>query len=434
MKNFYKIPFLVCALLGIQNLSAQFYNLGQGISVTDVNDNLVAAASSANVNNIRWTKDTGVQIIGTVTRDLLAGQRLVGADNNKIIGYMTNPETNLNEPSIYDATTQTWKHLGGISSSSDASKASPWGMSEDGTTIVGLGWTSASIGHATKWEINGETVTITDMGSTETGRSSRANAISNDKSTIVGWQDDQSGFRQGAYWYNGVQTIIKNTAGSAAGESGAVSNDGKVMVGVNGFYPYVYNRETGIYTEITHPDAGTFFRGGATNISGDGKTVVGYFRGWPGGPHFGYGFIWTQESGRVDLTEYAQSLGIDTQGLRLSLPLSISPDGKKIAGQAVNPTTLAAYGFVLDLTTYLGTNASQKPNIISIYPNPAKDIVNIANTKNTSKIEIYNMTGQKILTSESAKTSIDVSQFPKGNYIVTITADGKTTSHKLVKE
>jgi hypothetical protein len=59
---------------------------------------------------------------------------------------------------------------------------------------------------------------------------------------------------------------------------------------------------------------------------------------------------------------------------------------------------------------------------ISIYPNPSKNKISINNLTASSKISIYSIQGYKIFESEinQSNNSIDISQFPKGFYLVKI--------------
>lgn len=109
----------------------------------------------------------------------------------------------------------------------------------------------------------------------------------------------------------------------------------------------------------------------------------------------GEGFIWTSESGRINLNDYAVGLGINTNGVTMGLPLAISQDGKKIAGMGIDSSNQMV-AFYLDLTSYLSTKEILKDkNTISIYPNPVADILYFKGTEKIEKAEIYNMAGQK---------------------------------------
>lgn len=431
MRNNYlfSASLLVGALFNSALVDAQVYLVGEQITMSDVNNNGVAVGNGYNTTHFRWTKADGAKNIGSVSVGLLSGSTRVSDDGNIIAGTMTNSSTNLNEMSYYNNTTGLWTNLGGIVGSSDDSKSSAWGISRDGKTIVGLGFINAAIGEAIKWtEADG----IVQIGSTVTGSSSRANAINADQSVIVGWQDDETGFRQGAYWKNGVQSIIKNNDNEPVGEAGGVSDDGNTIIGYYGLYPYVWNAVEG-YTQISHPNSGVFFRGGATSITADGKTVIGYFRPWPGGPYFGEGFIWTKEKGRLNLNDYVTSLGIDTQGMKFSLPLAISPDGHYIAGAGVTADN-KIYGFVIDLTAYLSVGDTSKESV-AIYPNPVKNVLNFSGTQSVTSIEIYNLAGQVVKKQEKISSNqINLSDLAKGNYFVKAKINGEEQTFKFIKE
>ncbi len=93
---------------------------------------------------------------------------------------------------------------------------------------------------------------------------------------------------------------------------------------------------------------------------------------------------------------------------------------------------------VLKYTLDLATLSVSDPEFISadlttIYPNPATDFVNIASKEDIKSVEIFNMAGQKIISSSSDK--ISVSHLTKGIYIVKVTLEnGKTETKKLIKE
>lgn len=431
MKNIYKLSLpLIGFILMSSTLNAQVYKIAEdGIYYPGgISENGVVSMNGGNVVFI-WDQVNGLQNIGEATTESdFGGSVVISEDGTKVSAGVTNPSTSLNEIAIYDVASQTWTYKGGLDTVGiDGSLSSSWGMSADGSTVVGLGWLNGGGAHAIKWDaVNG----ITDMGSTIPDSSSRANAISTDKNVVVGWQDQADGYRTGARWVNGVQEFLKDSNGEFIGEAGGVSADGKVVIGSNGLFPYVWN-ETAVYQEITHPNSGPFFRGGAVGISDDGKTVVGYFRSWPGGPMMGEGFIWTQEDGRRNLNDYVSSLGMDTLGITFGLPLAISRDGKKIAGIGMNDA-FQPVTFMIDLSSALATH-NVKTEKFSIYPNPVKDILNINGVGKIENVEIYNLVGQK-MKSATASSKIDVSSLSKGVYLINIISNGQKQSIKFIKE
>jgi Predicted integral membrane proteins containing uncharacterized repeats len=379
-----------------------------------------------------WSQANGIAQIGALSGGSFSGKSTISNDGTRISAVMTNTTSGNTEIALYNVPTTTWTNLGSLGAASGNSASSTWGMSGDGNTIVGLGWISAGTAHAVKWTSAGGVV---DLGSIVAGRSSRANAVNNDGSVIVGWQDEDSGGRRGAKWVDGVETFILDNTGNTVGEASGVSADGKTIIGQGIPNPYVWNEVSGL-TDITHPNAGPFFRGGATAVSADGNTVIGYYRGFPAPPMSGEGFIWTPAGGRVNLNTYATTLGINTLGVTMSLPLAISPDGKKIAGIGVDSSN-AVVTFYLDLTAYLSTNEGiRQSNTVTIYPNPVKDILYIKGAGKIEKAEIYNMVGQKVRSFNSGEEKIDVSSLSKGNYILEYVVKGESASQsfKFIKQ
>ncbi|MFT3794762.1 VPS10 domain-containing protein [Flavobacterium sp.] len=73
-------------------------------------------------------------------------------------------------------------------------------------------------------------------------------------------------------------------------------------------------------------------------------------------------------------------------------------------------------------------------NPVGLYPNPASSVVNVfANGAEIQSAQVYSITGQKVL--ESQSKSLDVSGLSNGIYMVKVsTTSGKTYTQKLVKE
>ena len=70
---------------------------------------------------------------------------------------------------------------------------------------------------------------------------------------------------------------------------------------------------------------------------------------------------------------------------------------------------------------------------LSVYPNPAKDIINFS--EEVSNIKIADFSGKIVKNIATEERTIDVSDLPKGIYVVTaITKDGKSINHKVIKE
>jgi len=66
---------------------------------------------------------------------------------------------------------------------------------------------------------------------------------------------------------------------------------------------------------------------------------------------------------------------------------------------------------------------------ISVYPNPAKDQVNIKSNKNISKIELIDLNGRVLI--QTQERQINLSQIENGIYIVSIISESGTTRQML---
>jgi len=437
MKNFYKMSMkilTVCLFLKLGIMKAQLTVIGLGnYNVGAVSDNGVVSLHTSAGAIYKWNAAGGLVQIGSISNGYpAAGRTIVSNDGTKISSSVTNAATGFNEISTYDVATATWVNRGGLVPTGwDGSVSSTWGMTANGNTIVGLGFLTAANAHAVKWdEVNG----MVDLGSIVQGRSSRANAINASGTVIVGWQDESNGTRSGAKWQDGVESFISDNNGNNVGEAGGISADGSTIIGSANPNPYVWNAVSGL-TYITHPNASFSFKGGATGISGDGTKVIGYYRAFGAPPMSGEGFIWTSATGRVNLNDYAVSLGIATNGVTMGLPLAISQDGKKIAGMGVNASNQMV-AFYLDTSEYLSVNdVVKEKNSMGIYPNPVTDILYFKGTGKIEKAEIYNLVGQRVKSFNTVEGQIDVSSLSKGAYILEYSVKGeKQQTYKFIKK
>ena len=87
----------------------------------------------------------------------------------------------------------------------------------------------------------------------------------------------------------------------------------------------------------------------------------------------------------------------------------------------------------------LGTDDFIQLNkVITLFPNPAKNILNIKIYENSnleiSKIEITNLLGQIVFSEEKSNTKIDVSKFQSGIYQIKIITNKGSWNKKFIKE
>ena len=99
-----------------------------------------------------YTDEGGYQSIGGLPPgNNVGGKPTLSGDGMRVSGTSQNSVTNFSEMSYYERATATWVICGNLGSSSGTSTSSGWGMSQDGSTVVGLGWISAGSAHGCYW-------------------------------------------------------------------------------------------------------------------------------------------------------------------------------------------------------------------------------------------------------------------------------------------
>ena len=102
-----------------------------------------------------------------------------------------------------------------------------------------------------------------------------------------------------------------------------------------------------------------------------------------------------------------------------------------VRSKCTNDFTSEWVGPVYSTLIKLGTEDTALNNF-SVYPNPAKDVINIKTDDKIKKIDIYSLDGKKI--AEETASSINVSKYSQGNYLMMIYFEnGKTSTQKFSK-
>lgn len=275
-------------------------------------------------------------------------------------------ETNIfSVQSMYNVANDEWTVLGSFDVPVDGNLSSGYNISGDGTNVVGSAYVEPTPGepglavHATAWT---DATGLIDLGSlyTDINRSTRANAVNEDGSVIVGWQDFNGPWKS-AVWrkdsngdYLPNEYLLVDPTGDPTdeynqlGEARAVSADGNWIAGDG---DYANNNEPWRWSESTgYLSLGTLAPGGpgyVTDMSDDGTVITGYFQIDPFTPNIP--FIWTETTGMVEFNSFVtETLGYTMDASPIWVPNAISPNGKYITGWGYDPT-IGPWG---DLFTY----------------------------------------------------------------------------------
>jgi uncharacterized membrane protein len=237
-----------------------------------------------------------------------------------------------------------WQDLGSEpgATNCDAFLSGSHGLDHHGNLVVGLLWLAEKCrASAGTWNLS--TGEVTALAKLIPDRSSRANAVSGDGSVIVGWQDLDDGFRQGAQWDDGIPAFIYDDLGRPVGEAHATNHDGSVIVGsgygsVDGdSFAWRWKDGVGMKPIGTAPP---FALGGdvATDTSDDGSIVVGFLR-YPDGAMRGW--FWREEDGLRFMDDYLEEMRVEAAtGWEILSVSAVSADGRTMAGTGLNPAGL----------------------------------------------------------------------------------------------
>jgi len=71
-------------------------------------------------------------------------------------------------------------------------------------------------------------------------------------------------------------------------------------------------------------------------------------------------------------------------------------------------------------------------NVLSVYPNPATDMIRFANVAENTIKEIYTLQGNKVMA--TTENNVSIANLPAGLYLIKVTtSDNKTATSKFRK-
>jgi probable HAF family extracellular repeat protein len=194
-----------------------------------------------------------------------------------------------------------------------------WGISADGSVVVGEAENPARQRRAFRWTATGGMQHLGTLGGSE----SVAFGVSADGSVVVGWAENAAGRHRAFRWTaaRGMQDL--GTLGGGSSEAWGVSADGSVVVGVA-------ENAAGLSRAFRWTAAGGMqdlgTMGGnlstANAVSADGSVVVGWAENAAGDWR---AFRWTPAGGMQDL---------GTLGGSESVAFGVSADGSVVVGWA----------------------------------------------------------------------------------------------------
>ena len=288
----------------------------------------------------RWTKKTGRVLLGRssgIANGIDWGTPDV-SDDGRIISATVMSADSKSE------TLARWSEDGGweiptASSSNPGAQRQErnslaWGLSGDGSTLVGQVRFSDNSTRAASWNADQSLVYLGSKGI-----NSRANDVNSDGSIIVGWSENPgTGIWQPTVWTDGKPVILAAT--KAFCQATAVTPGGNIIVG-QAYDESRDQRAAALWLDSdfgwvqewlgTLPGTiGGYGQAMALDLTDDGHTIVGFnsFN-----PIWSAGFIWTLGNGLIDVHDYIASHGVTLpEGFRINSVTAISDDGSYMTG------------------------------------------------------------------------------------------------------
>ncbi len=338
MKQLPFIPAIVIlSLAGMTSMAGgqPIVDLGANVIVYDMSDDgqVIVGTLGFQGPAFRWTPDGGIENIG-------GSDPYVSGDGSVIAGTLL--DNGIDTAAIWTGGTN-WQPLDPLPGGAACGDllSSTWAVNWDGSVIVGLAWQGCADAQAFRWD---STNGMADLGSL--GGNSRANGVSSDGRTVVGWDENPStGAWRGARWVDGVESLL--SPGVFVGDAWDTNSDGSVIVGA-GAGPMA--EQAYRWTEMNGVQpigvlGGPGWSALAGTLSEDGNLILGFSTLFPSRQ----GFAWTPEDGMVGLEDYLTALGVEgLASWSLDTPIAVTPDKRFITGWGPGPSG-GVHGFLVNL-------------------------------------------------------------------------------------
>ena len=264
--------------------------------------------------------------------------------------------------------------------------------------------------------------------------------------TTGGANDNGNGIVIGAgggykLYYN---TVVMNVSQTVSGRPSALN----ITSGVTGLGGIDVRNNLFVNTQTQAGDRYTIYAGAASGVF----SSINFNNFYSSGTNLGY----IGGLAKATLADIQAGFGGNVNSLNV-LPVFVSATDFHLSatgnaaldnkGTPVVEVTLDADGNIRNpLTPDLGSfeftvavlavNEAAKKNTVSAYPNPVTDFLYINNDTRIKDVEVYNVSGQRILseTINAEKGSVDMRRAAAGVYIVKVNTEKGSQSLKIIKK
>jgi len=183
------------------------------------------------------------------------------------------------------------------------------------------------------------------------------------------------------------------------------------------------------YVQVTANTTGTVPAGTLNIYAGDGVTTTP---------------IYTQAFAAITVANVGDPIRLNITGsvpitnasqytFTAFLNLDVQADNSYTGGQAYQGTVATGVdvAFEADITVATGIN-EVLTSTTTVYPNPASNVLNITTAEQVKLVSIYAINGELVKT--YTQKNIDISDLPKGMYIVAVQTNIGISQTKIIKE
>lgn len=246
-----------------------------------------------------------------------------------------------------------WTSGGGIVALSGVGPGTAFGVSSDGSVVVGTHQIGLITGFS--WTAGGGVVDLPELSGATAA--TQATDVSSDGTVIAGQGFDSSNQQRGIRWEGGAATALNPLAGGSFSFATAVSGDGNVIVGESGAS---IGARAVRWVGNTGASSLGVLSGGTQSLAHDvntnGSVIVGESGTTAGGTHTS-AFRWTLASGTMT------DLGSLPGSSKNSRAYAVSGDGSVVVGESQTGATGQ------DTSAFIWTQAGGMKNLQTLLSN-----------------------------------------------------------------
>ncbi len=341
-----------CMFLGTNSIQAAvFMGIGdlpggftESRSIDISSDGLTVVGFSASTNGrdeaFSWTLDNKILGLGDFTGNHFGSRALGISDNNIIVGWGVSEK---GREALRILPGGNMESLNGLNNDIFASRS--WGISSDGSVIVGEGISSRSVQttEAFRWTKEGGVIGLGDLF-LDDGVYSWSTGGSGDGTVVVGVAHNENKQFEAFRWTEqGVMEGLGDFEGGTHKSSAdGISSDGTTIFGSSnsdkGTQAFRWTREEGMVNLGSLPEGYNndtsegMLHSHAIDASADGSIIVGEMNGLNDSND---AMIWDEVNGIRSIQQLLIDLGLDNelQGWDLIEATGISDDGRVITGR-----------------------------------------------------------------------------------------------------